>query len=228
MNDTERPEPIAKDEGLLVRTRNRARALLERATASPTEEGHRRKVLLILGLGILAIIIALSILSRLNGDDAAHTPIATAQAVSAINVETSQFAPHALNSEARPVRDIQVAAPASGFILEILVDEGQFVRQGQPMARLDTSLAQAQIQTAQASVAEAGSAAVRARNMNARIRSAIRRTLHRGDRRPPRRHDGGASAAAARGALQEVNAGRLRARPAAGLVIDRTAEVGAT
>ena len=108
----------------------------KRVTNAPTEEGRRRRVLMLLGAGIFAIIAVLFVMSRLGGDGAVHTEVASAQAVSAITVETQSFNPViSLNGEARPVRDIQVAAPATGVrILEILVDEGDTVRAGQAMA----------------------------------------------------------------------------------------------
>jgi RND family efflux transporter MFP subunit len=234
MNKPERPEIFRKAEGLFKRARDAGSQAWEKATASPTEEGHRRKVLMMLGFGIAAFIAVLFVVSRLGGDEAAHTPIASGQAVSVINVQTAQISPRiALNGEARPVRDIQVAAPASGVrILEILVDEGATVRQGQPMARLDASLSQAQTRAAQASVAEAESAAVRARGEYERAESirdsgALSTEAIEGRRAAATAAD--ARLAAARAQLQEVNArlggGYVRA-PAAGLVIDRTAEIG--
>ncbi len=245
MNKPEPPPFVVKAEGLFKgaadtgkrafeSARETARGAWERATASPTEEGHRRKVLFIFGAGIVALIAVLFVLSRLGGEEAAHTPVSTAQAVSVIHVQTAQFAPRvALNGEARPVRDIQVAAPATGVrILEILVDEGQSVRQGQAMARLDTNLAQAQTRAAQASVAEAESAAIRARGEYERaesIRDSGALSTEAIEARRAAAIAADARLAAARAQLQETNArlggGYVRA-PAAGLVIDRTAEIG--
>src|SRR5262249_17510886 len=156
------------------------------------------------------------------------------QAVTVITTATSSFQPTiALNGEARPVRDIQVAAPATGVrILQLMVDEGDVVREGQPMARLDTRLAQAQIRAAQASVAEAESAAVRARGEHERaesIRDSGALSAEAIEARRAAAVAADARLAAARAQMQEVNArlggGYVRA-PAAGLVIDRTAEVG--
>ncbi len=245
MNKPERPELFAKAEGLFKRTadaggrvfttaRDASERAWTKATGAPTEEQHRRKVLLMLGGGILAVIAVLFVMSRLGGDDAAHTPVSTAQAVSAIAIQAQSFSPRiSLNGEARPVRDIQVAAPATGVrILEILVDEGDSVRAGQPMARLDTSLAQAQIRAAQASVAEAQSAAVRARGEYERaesIRDSGALSTEAIEARRAAAVAADARLAAARAQMQEVNArlggGYVRA-PAAGLVIDRTAEIG--
>jgi len=245
MNKPDRPEIFTKAKGLVDRAagvggrafrgvRTAGENAWNKATASDTEEGHRRKVLMLLGGGVAALIAVLFVLSRLGGDDAVHTPVSTVQAVSVITVGTQSFSPRiSLNGEARPVRDIQVTAPASGVrILEILVDEGQYVRQGQAMARLDTNLAQAQIRAAQASVAEAQSAAVRARGEYERaesIRDSGALSVEAIESRRAAAIAADARLAAARAQAQEVNArlggGYVRA-PAAGLVIDRTAEVG--
>lgn len=245
MNKPEPQEPFDKAEGFFKRTaegggaafrkaRDAGQNAWNRVTAAPTEEGRRRRVLMIMGAGILAFIAVLFVLSRMGGDGAVHTEVASAQAVSAITVETQSFnAVISLSGEARPVRDIQVAAPATGVrILEILVDEGDTVRAGQAMARLDTNLAQAQIRAAQASVAEAQSAAVRARGEYERAESirdsgALSTEAIEGRRSAAIAAD--ARLAAARAQAQEVNArlggGFVRA-PASGLVISRTAEIG--
>lgn len=245
MNKPERPELFNKAGGLFksaadaggrayTSARSAGQRAWDRATASETEEGHRRKVLLIMGLGIALFIAVLFFMSRMGGEENAHTPVSTAQAVSVISVQTTSFSPRIdLSGEARPVRDIQVAAPASGVrILEILVDAGQNVRQGQAMARLDTNLAQAQIRAAQASVAEAQAAAVRARGEFDRaesIRDSGALSTEAIEARRAAAVAADARLAAARAQMQEVNArlggGYVRA-PASGLVISRTAELG--
>src|SRR5690606_37889378 len=168
------------------------------------------------------------------GDGHIETPPATAQAVSVVPVEVRTFETEvSLNGEARPVRDVQVTAQASGVrILQILVDEGDFVRQGQAMARLDNALATAQTRAAQASVAEAESAAVRARGEYQRaesIRDSGALSTEAIEQRRAAAIAADARLAAARAQLQETNArlggGYVRA-PASGLVIDRSAEVG--
>ena len=245
MNKPERPEIFDKAGGLFKRAaegggrafkgaRDASQNAWNRVTAAETEEGRRRKVLMILGGAIVAAIVIMGVLSRLGGDGAVRTEVSTAQAVSVITVDTQSFSTTiALNGEARPVRDIQVAAPASGVrILEILVDEGDTVRQGQAMARLDTNLAQAQTRAAQASDAEAQSAAVRARGEYERaesIRDSGALSTEAIEQRRAAAIAADARLAAARAQLQEVNArlggGYVRA-PASGLVIDRMAEVG--
>src|SRR5262249_39447064 len=117
-------------------------------------------------------------------------------------------------------------------ILELLVDEGDEVRTGQPMARLDTALSAAQTRAAEASVAQARSASVRARGEYQRaesIRDSGALSTEAIEARRAAALAADAQLAAAQAQLAEVNArlggGYVRA-PAAGLVIDRTAEVG--
>jgi HlyD family secretion protein len=244
MNKPDNPEEFAR-EGLFKRAadaggrafrtaKDAGENAWRKATGDPDDPSHRRRVLIMLGAGIFALIAVMFVLSRLGGDGAVHTPVSTAQAVSVITTAERPFhSTISLNGEARPVRDIQVSAPATGVrILQLLVDEGEYVREGQPMARLDTNLAQAQTRAAQASVAEAESAAVRARGEYERaesIRDSGALSAEAIDARRSAALAADARLAAARAQLQEVNArlggGYVRA-PAAGLVIDRTAEVG--
>lgn len=207
----------------------------DKATYDPDDGKRRRRKVAIVGGIVVAAIAVVFVLSRIGGDENLHlAPASTAQTVSVTPVQMHTFQPViALNGEARPVHDIQVAAPATGVrILQLLVDEGDTVRAGQPMARLDTNLAQAQTRAAQASVAEAESAAVRARGEYERaqsIRDSGALSAEAIEARRAAAIAADARLAAARAQLQETNArlggGYVRA-PASGLVIDRTAEVG--
>lgn len=245
MNKPERPELFTRAEGLLkqakdasgkaLRTaRDAGKRAWDRATDAPDENKRRTKILWLTGGGIAAVIAVLFVLSRLGGDDRIQVQAPSAQAVSVVQVQTRAFETEvSLNGEARPVRDIQVAAPATGVrILQILVDEGDMVRQGQAMARLDTALATAQTRAAQASVAEAESASVRARGEYERaesIRDSGVLSAEAIEQRRAAAIAADARLAAARAQLAEVNArlggGYVRA-PASGLVIDRMAELG--
>lgn len=246
MNKPDHPEEFTRSEGLFKRAADAGGRVFQtakdaggnawrKATGEPDDPNHRRRVLMLMGGGILAVIIVMAVLSRLGGEGGAEAQrVSSAQAVSVITTQTRALQPViSLNGEARPVRDIQVAAPATGVrILQLLVDEGQYVREGQPMARLDTNLAAAQTRAAQASVAEAESAAVRARGEYERaesIRDSGALSTEAIEQRRSAALAADARLAAARAQLQEVNArlggGYVRA-PAAGLVIDRTAEVG--
>lgn len=244
MNKPERPELFTRARGLLKRVgdaggralRN-VRAAGERAWNAEGEADdarRRRRVVMLTGAGILAAIIAIAILTRVGGGGAERVPIDTRQAVTVIQIQPRSFSPTiAINGAARPTRDIQVTAPASGVrVTELLVDEGQSVRAGQPMARLDTALSEAQIRAAQASVAEADAAAVRARGEYQRaesIRDSGALSAEAIEQRRAAAIAADARLAAARANLEETNArlggGYVRA-PASGLVIDRMAEVG--
>lgn len=236
----ERPEGLfkrAKDaSGKAFRTaRDAGKRAWDRATDAPDAGKRRTKILWMTGGAIAAVIAVLFFTSRMGGDDNIQAPRATAQAVSVIPVATHTFETEvSLNGEARPVRDIQVVAQANGVrILQILVDEGDTVRQGQAMARLDNALSAAQTRAAQANVAEAESAAVRARGEYERaesIRDSGALSTEAIDQRRAAAVAADARLAASRAQLAEVNArlggGFVRA-PASGLVIDRNAQLGA-
>ncbi|MGE0046514.1 MAG: efflux RND transporter periplasmic adaptor subunit [Hyphomonadaceae bacterium] len=196
--------------------------------------GASRRLLFIIGGVILAVAVVIYVLTHIGGVEGEDTEVDPRQAVTVIRVQQAAFSPRiSLSGEARPVRDIQVYAPASGVrILELLADEGDTVRAGQPLARLDTALSNAQTRAAQASVAEADSAAIRARGEYERA-EAIRESGALSAEAIEQRRAAAAAAdarlAAARAQLAEVNArlqgGYVRA-PIAGLVISRTAELG--
>lgn len=243
MNKPERPELFTRAQGLLKRVGDAggralrdARTLGERAwrgEGEPDEVRRSRRIVILTGAGILAAILVVATLTRIGGGDE-RVAVDTRQAVTVVQIQPRQFSPTvALNGEARPTRDIQVTAPATGVrILELLVDEGETVREGQAMARLDTALAQAQTRAAQASVAEAQSASVRARGEYQRaesIRDSGALSAEAIEQRRAAAIAADARLAAARAQLQEVNArlggGYVRA-PASGLVIDRSAEIG--
>jgi RND family efflux transporter MFP subunit len=246
MNKPENPEPFNEAPGFLKRAkdasgkalrgaRDAGKRVWERATDAPDANKRRNKILMLTAGGIAALIAVLFVASRIGGDGNIEAQPAMAQAVSVVPVEARTFETQvSLNGEARPVRDIQVTAQASGVrILQILVDEGDTVRQGQPMARLDSALATAQTRAAQASVAEAQSSAVRARGEYERaesIRDSGALSTEAIEQRRAAAIAADARLAAAQAQLAEVNArlggGYLRA-PASGLVIDRTASLGA-
>lgn len=201
---------------------------------APEQRRRNWRVVFLTMAAVLAVAIALFIFTRLGrveGEGATPDP---RQAVTVITVGARQFTPEiALSGEARPVRDIHVVAPALGVrILELLADEGQMVRQGQALARLDAAVAAAQIRSAQAAVAEARSAAVRARDEYQRaesIRDSGALSAEQIGQRRAAADAADARLAAAEAALAEANArlagGYVRA-PVAGLVIDRQAQLG--
>lgn len=240
MNKPDKPEIFTRARGLFKRAADASGNALKSArdavmhAEDADAKARRRRILIFSSLGLIAAIAVIATISRLGGDPSVGTEVPPGQAVTVITTASSSFQPTiAINGEARPIRDIQVMAPATGVrILQLMVDEGDNVREGQPMARLDTNLAQAQIRAAQASVAEAESAAVRARGEYDRaesIRDSGALSTEAIEARRAAATAADARLAASRAQLQEVNArlggGYVRA-PAAGLVIDRTAEVG--
>ena len=207
----------------------------DQADEAPAQTpGARRRLIALIVTGVAAAAIAIYVLTHLGGDDAANAPVDPRQAVTVARVAPQAFTPIiSLSGEARPVRDIQVVAPMSGVrILQLMADEGDTVRAGQALARLETSVATAQIRAAQAAVAEAQSGAVRARGEFDRadaIRESGALSTEAIEQRRAAAEAADARLAAARAQLAEVNArmqgGFVRA-PVAGLVIDRSAQLG--
>lgn len=187
--------------------------------------------------GAGAIIAAVALVFVLNhlGGEKAKVVAAGPQAVSVITLAPQDLAQIiSVSGEARPKEDVRVFAPAAGVrILDLLVDEGAMVRQGQPLARLDARLTGAQTRAAEAAVAEARAASIRAEDEFKRAES-IKDTGALSTEAIAARRAGAAAATArlraAEAQLAEVEArlegGYIRA-PKAGLVIERTAQIGA-
>lgn len=230
-----KPDPLANLQSLLKRGREISVNAVRAATDAPDAAGKRRKVVILIGGAIFAAAVVIYAATHfLGGDPSERIAIDPTQLVSAIPVSTQEFKQVVvLTGEARPVRDIQVYAPATGVrILQLLADEGDMVRAGQPLARLDTALANAQIQLSRANVAEAESAAIRARGEYQRaesIRDSGALSAEAIEQRRAAATAADARLSAARAQMQETNArlqgGYVRA-PAAGLVISRSAEIG--
>lgn len=209
---------------------------VEEALDPEAVKARRRRLVMIAGAVLVGLMAVIYVLTHFVGRSPAPVASVNAtQAVTAITVGAQEFNPRiTLTGEARPVRDIHVFAPASGVrVLQLLADEGDQVRAGQPLARLDTSLATAQIRNAQASVAEAQSAAQRARDEYQRaesIRDSGALSVEQINQRRAAATAADARLAAARAQQQEVNArlqgGYVRA-PVAGLIISRSVQLGA-
>ena len=168
--------------------------------------------------------------------DPSHTQSTepSGQVVTVAHVEMKPFTRHVpLSGEARPKRDLRVFAPSSGVrILELMVEQGDYVKAGQPLARLDTTLVNAQGAGERASVAEALANQVRAADAYKRAESIKDSGAISKEQLESRAADAKASAArlaAAQANLAQWNArmqgGYVRA-PAAGLVIERPAQLG--
>lgn len=165
---------------------------------------------------------------------APQTPEQNVQMVTAVRASPREFVRAALVSgEVRPVDDVRVFASTTDVrIAEVLADVGDMVEEGQPMARLDAWVADAQILAAQAQYQEAKIEQVRAAEEFARIKPiADSGALSQEEVETRRAAAAAADArlAAQKAALEQVKArlqgGFIRA-PAAGLVIERSAKVG--
>lgn len=138
-----------------------------------------------------------------------------------------------LSGEARPRKDVRVFAPAQGIrVLELLVEQGDYVQRGQPLARLDTALVDAQGASALASVKEAEAASIRAQGAWERAESIKDSGALSTEQLDARKADAAAAEARlaqAQASYAEWNAriqgGYVRA-PASGLVIERPAVLG--
>lgn len=210
--------------------------LLEAANDDPAAKARRRRIVMLGGAITLAAAIGIYVMSHVIGaEESRSPPVDQTQVVSVLPLTAHAFTPHvSLLGEVRPKRDIHVFAPASGVrVLQLLADEGDMVRAGQPLARLDIALSNAQTSAARASVAEAESNALRARDEYRRAES-IRDSGALSSEAIEQRHAASIAAdarlAAARAQLAEVNArlqgGYVRA-PVAGLVISRSVQLGA-
>lgn len=182
---------------------------------------------------ILAALAAVFFLSHGGGEKPEEKSTA-AQSVTVMTVAEQPFTKRlSLSGEARPKIDVRVFAPVTGVrVTALLVEEGATVREGQPLARLDTRVANAQGSAAEASVAEARAAQVRAASELRRAESISESGALSTEAIEARRAASlaaDARLAAARAQLAEVSArlegGYIRA-PNSGLVIERTAEVG--
>src|SRR5262249_34271487 len=130
----------------------------------PTAKARQRRLVIMGGIVVVAAAAGIYILSHTLGSEDAHVaPVDQTQVVSVVSLTAHAFTPHvSLLGEVRPKQDIHIFPTAQGVrVLELMADEGQMVRAGQPLARLDVAMANAQTSAARASVAEAESNALR-------------------------------------------------------------------
>lgn len=206
-------------------------------SAPAADDAARKRRTLAIG-GAVAVIAVGGIyaVTHSGGDkDKPLTPQERAQAVTVTQAAARSFARSlTLSGEARPRIDVRVFAPASGVrVVQLLVDEGDMVKAGQPLVRLDVNLSSAQTLAAQAAVKEAEVAAKRARAEFDRafsIKDSGALSAEAIETRRAQAEAAEAQLAARKAQLAEVNArlqgGYVRA-PQGGLVLSRTAQVGA-
>jgi HlyD family secretion protein len=198
------------------------------------EKSQRRAPLVISVVALASAAFGVGFAVTQKPAEPAASADAAGQVVSVARAEVRSFTRHVpLSGEARPKRDIRVFAPVSGVrILELLVEQGDYVKAGQPLARLDTTLVRAQGAAAEAAVAEARANQIRAADAFKRADSIKDSGALSKEQLEQREAE--AKATAARLAAQEAQLAEWRARmqggyvraPAAGLVIERPAQLG--
>lgn len=235
-----KPDLLERAQKIFQRSEETPSPLASDSTGAPDEAATRRRwrLVYIAGGVLLAIGVVIFLVSHVFNEKPPANAGATAsqtQVVSVIDVKQHGFSPHvSLLGEVRPKRDIHVFAPASGVrVLQLTADEGDYVRAGQPLARLDTAVANAQTSAARANVAGAESDALRAKDEYQRaesIRDSGALSAEQIEQRRAASVAADAKLAAARAQYAEVNArlggGYVRA-PISGLVISRSVQLGA-
>ena len=230
-----KPELFIRAQRLFKVAQERSGKAIHDALDAPDAAAKRRKVALMMGGGILAFAVTIFIITHFITAPRETERVEQIQSVTAVHVVEHAFNPVvSLTGEARPKRDIHVFSPTSGVrVLQLLADEGEYVRAGQPLARLDVALSTAQIRSAEASVAEARAEALRARGEYTRaesIRDSGALSTEAIEQRRASATAAEARLAASQAALAETNArlqgGYVRA-PVAGLVISRSVQLGA-
>jgi HlyD family secretion protein len=231
-----KPELFIRAQNLFKVAHARSAKAIQDALEAPDAAGKRRKVAIMIGGGIFLFAAVIFIITHfITAPRATGEQVEQIQSVTAVRVAEHAFnSKISLTGEARPKRDIHVFSPTSGVrVLQLLADEGDFVRVGQPLARLDVALSTAQIRAAEASVAEARADALRARGEYTRaesIRDSGALSTEAIEQRQAAAVAAEARLAASQAALAETNArlqgGYVRA-PVAGLVISRSVQLGA-
>lgn len=197
----------------------------------------KRPKSLMIAIGLVALgVVGVGIASKRTpkAAPAPVDPMERAQLVTTSVVSKRKFERTApVSGEARPRDDVRVFAPAAGVrIAEVLVEIGDTVEAGAPLARLDASVVDAQIREAQAAVRQAASEQVRAASDWARVDpfkddpAFSREEIERWRAAAAAAE---AQLAARKAALEQLTAktqgGFVRA-PTAGLIIERNARVG--
>ncbi len=118
----------------------------------------------LLGLLVIGVLVLAWHFFLRSADEGRSGPGLPPPATVAIGQATSQSWEGRLTATGTftPVRGVDVAAELPGAVTAILFEAGDFVRQGQPLVRLDTSSESAQVQRLQAQLEQARAAADRA------------------------------------------------------------------
>lgn len=134
-----------------------------------------------------------------------------------------------------PREEMAVAADLSGFrVARVLVEEGAFVKAGQPLAILDDSLLKSQISQLEAQLAQQKVSAEQARDQAARVEGLDNQGVLSNEAIAQRRFAARTSAAAVAATGAQLNDLLVRRShlviraPSSGMVIERTARPGDT
>lgn len=87
-----------------------------------------------------------------GGDFGGGAPASPVEVVPAVEIVAAE--PVELLATAAPIRESLVASEVDGLVVELAVDEGSFVREGAPLARLRTADLEQQLEAGRASVRE--------------------------------------------------------------------------
>ncbi len=161
-------------------------------------------------------------------------PAATARTVSLAAIETRPIEGGLTASGVLiPREDTAIQPDVTGYrVSKVLVDEGDWVKAGQPMATLDDSLLKAQVEQQVALAAQQRAAADRADAESARVRGADAEGLLSQEQVDARRFSAKSARAAAvaqdaaAAAIKEREAHMVIRAPYGGLVIERTVRQG--
>ncbi|QNP49229.1 efflux RND transporter periplasmic adaptor subunit [Diaphorobacter aerolatus] len=185
-------------------------------------------------LGVLAAAMALMGCSQGEGSVVQKPPVESVRAVSAAEVEMRPMdASQEVSGLLVPREEVVVGPELSGYrVASLLVDEGDAVRAGQPLARLDDGLLQARIKQAEAALAQARAQAKQAQAEAARVAGLDGQGVLSDEQIQQRRTasasgQSNADVAAAQLAGLRVEAERMTLRaPVAGVVLQRTVRRG--
>ena len=159
----------------------------------------RNRLIVVIVLVLAVAGAALFLTGRGGPTSGAASPAPSIPAVAESTTVTS-------DARAVPIHHVELSAPgAGGVVAEVMVAEGDTVRAGQPLLRLDDAQANAEVEEAQAAADGRGS--------HGRAKAAVDQA-----RRPGRRRPGGRRQARAGGTVADANrdgtpSGHGRRRP---------------
>lgn len=188
----------------------------------------------IFGRATIALSLALAACSSGNEAGSERPEESTARTVSVARVQmrpmTGTFAASGLLV---PREEAAVDSELSGYkVADVMVEEGDYVRQGQVIARLDPALLQSRIAQARAQVAQAQAQAAQAQGEAERVRGLEGTGVLSDEQIATRKFQAQSAAAAvdvARAALRDLQtqANRMAIRaPVAGVILERNARPG--